>query len=81
MPDEGYARIQGILAMPKRRWNCHALTTLEILDFTGWLPYRTREEFAKYWADHPEFEPFPPYNFDAPNQSHDKGAEEEGGSS
>ena len=58
--DEGYARIQGILAMPERRRNCHALTTSEVLDFTGLLPYRTREEFAEYRADHPKLEPFAP---------------------
>ena len=74
VPDEGYARIQGILALPNGRRNCHALTTSEVLDFTGRLPYRTRGEFAEYRADHPELEPFPPYNFDAPDQSHDKEA-------
>ena len=67
--------------MPKGRQNCHALMTSEVLDFTGWLPYCTREEFAEYRADNPELEPFPPYNFDASDQSHDKGVEEEGGSS
>ena len=62
------------------RQNCHALTTSEVLNFTGWLPYRMREEFAEYRADHLELEPFAPYNFDAPNQPHDKEAEKEGGS-
>ena len=57
--DEGYERIQGILAMPKRRRNYHALTTSEVLEFTRWLPYRTREEFTQYRADHQELEPFP----------------------
>ena len=58
--EKGYWRIQGILAMPKGRQNCHALTTSEVLNFTRWLPYSTREEFTKYQADHPELEPFPP---------------------
>ena len=70
--DEGYAPIQGILGMPKRRRNCHALTTSEVLDFTGWLPYRTKEEFAQHCADHPDLEPFPPYDFDAHDLAHDK---------
>ena len=79
--DEWYARIQGILGMPKRRRNFYALTTSEVLDFTRWLPYRTREEFAQYRADHPELEPFSSYDFDAPNLAHNKEAEDEGGSS
>ena len=66
--------------MPEGRRNGHALTMSEVLDFTGWLPYKMREEFAEYRANHPELEPFAPFNFDAPDQSHDKGAEEEGGS-
>ena len=81
VPDEGCARIQGILAMPKGRRNGHALITSEVLEFTGWLPYRTRVEFTKYRVDHPELEPFTAYNFNAPDQSYNKGAEEEGGSS
>ena len=81
MPDEGYACIQGILAMPKGRRNGHALTTSEVLDFIGWLPYRSREEFDEYHAEHPELEPFPPYNFGASDQTHDKEAKGEGGSS
>ena len=40
-----------------------------MLGFTGWLPYRSSEEFTEYRAEYPELEPFPPYNFDAPNQS------------
>ena len=34
VPNEGYAHIQGILAMPKGWRNGHALTTSEVLDFT-----------------------------------------------
>ena len=80
MPNEGYACIQGILGMLKGRKNCHALTTLEVLNFTGWLPYSTREEFAQHRAEHPELEPFPLYDFEASDQTHDKEAEEGGGS-
>ena len=72
--DEGHARIQGILAMPEGRRNCHALTTSEVLEFTGWQPYRTREEFVEYRAEHLELEPFPPFDFDDPDRSYDKGA-------
>ena len=75
IPDEGTARIHSILAMPDWRRNSHALTRSEVLDFTGWLPYRSREEFAGYRAEHPELESFPPYNFDAPDQSIDEEAE------
>ena len=46
-----------------------------MLDFTGWLPYRTREEFAEYRADHPELEPFTLYDFDALDQCRDEEAE------
>ena len=67
VPDKGSARIQSILAMPEGRRNGHALTTSEVLDFTGWLPYRTREEFAEHRANHPELEPFTPYDFDSPS--------------
>ena len=72
--------IQGILAMLKWRRNGHALTMTEVFDFTGWLPYRTREEFVQHRADHPELEPFPPYNFDDSDRVHDQEAEDEGGS-
>ena len=78
VPDEGSARIQSILAMLEGRRNGHALTTSEVLDFTGWLSYKTREEFAEHQANHPELEPFTPYDFDAPNQPYDRDAEEEG---
>ena len=67
--------------MLKGRRNSHALTTSKVLNFTGWLPYRTREEFVQHRAEHPELEPFPPYDFDASDQAHDKESEEEGGSS
>ena len=60
--------------MPDWRQNGHALTRSEVLDFTGWLPYRSREEFVEYREEHPELEPFPPYNFDAPDQSFDEEA-------
>ena len=64
--DEGLQRIFGILRMPEGRRQCHALTQSEVLHFTGWLPYHTREEFDQYRAEHPELERFPPYNFGAP---------------
>ena len=73
--DEGTARIQSILGMPAWRRNSHTLTRTEVLDFTGWLPYRSREEFAEHRAAHPELEPFPPYNFDAPNLAFEEQAE------
>ena len=44
----------------------------------GWLPYRTREEFVAYRAEHPELEPFPPYNFGASGDALEKEAEERG---
>ena len=53
VPDEGTAQIQSILAMLDWRRNGHTLTRSEVLDFTGWLPYRSREEFAEYRSDHP----------------------------
>ena len=79
--DEGYARIQGILTMLEGRRNCHALAMSEVLDFTGWQPYRTREEFVEYRVQHPELEPFPAYDFNNPDRSYDKWVVEEGGSS
>ena len=42
----------------------------------GWLPYRTLEEFDKYRVEHPELEPFPPYDFNAPTS---KREHEDGG--
>ena len=73
--DEGTGRIHSILATPAWRRNSHALTRTEVLDFTGWLPYKSREEFAGYRVEHPELELFPPYNFNAPDQSVDEQAE------
>ena len=81
MPDEGFAHIQGILGMPQGRRDCHALTMSEVLKFTGWLPYRNREEFAQYRAQHPELELFPLYDFEASDQTHHKEDGERGGSS
>ena len=66
--------------MPKWRRTDHALTTIEVLDFTRWLPYCMRQEFVQYRVDHPKSEPFPPYNFDDPDRVHDQEAEDEGGS-
>ena len=77
VPDEGFASIQGILGMPLGRREGHALTTSEVLNFTWWLPYRTREEFAQYRVEHLELELFPPYNFEALEQAHDKEAVKE----
>ena len=39
------------------------LTQSEVLHFVGWLPYLTRDQFDEYRAEHPELEPFPPYDF------------------
>ena len=75
IPDEGTTRIESILAMLDWRQNGHALMRSEVLDFTGWLPYRSREEFVEYREEHPELESFPPYNFDALDQSIDEEAE------
>ena len=57
----------------------HALIQLEVLHFTGWLPYRTREEFDEYGAEHPELEPFPPYDFGASKQTSKKDVRDGGG--
>ena len=45
----------------------------------GWLPYRTREEFESYRAEHPELEPFLPHNFRASRDTSEKDPEEGGG--
>ena len=65
--DEGLQRIFGILEIPGGRRQCQVLTQSEVLHFVGWQPYLTREEFDKYRAEHPELEPFPPYDFNAPS--------------
>ena len=79
MPDKGFARIQGILRMPPGMKDCYALTMSDGLNFMGWLTYRTREEFPRYCAEHPELEPFP-HDFEVSDQTHDKETEEGGGS-
>ena len=75
--DEGLQQIFGLLEMPVGKRQCQVLTLSEVLHFVGWLPYRTREEFDQYRAEHPKLEPFLPYDFKA--SSSEKEPEEGGG--
>ena len=76
--DEGLQRIFSILEMPRGRHQYQALTQSEVLYFIGWLPYRTRKEFDKYRAEHPDLEPFPPYNVGALRDTSEKEPEDGG---
>ena len=77
--DEGLQWIFGILEMPEGRWHCQALTQSKVLHFVGWLPYYTRQEFDEYRTEHPDMEPFPPYNFGVPKHPSEKEPEDGGG--
>ena len=68
-----------ILGMSEGRKQGNVLTQSEVLHFTGWLPYRTCEEFEQYCAEHPELETFPPYDFGALKQTSDKDTGDGGG--
>ena len=48
-----------ILEIPVGRKNCHVLTQPEVLDYVGWLPFRTRKEFDQHLAEHSELELMP----------------------
>ena len=56
MVDDAFQRVLGILEMPKGIKNCQVLTQPEVLDFVGWFPFRTREEFDQHRAEHLERE-------------------------
>ena len=45
--------------MSSGRKNCQALTQSEVLDFMGWSPFCTCEEFDKYHTEHPKLELMP----------------------
>ena len=77
--DDTLQRVLGILEMPNGRIHYQALTQLEVLHFVGWLPYRTREEFDEYRAEHPDLESFPPYDFGVFGHTFEKKSEEGGG--
>ena len=64
--DEALQRVFNILEMSDGRRHCQALTQSKVPHFVGWLPYGTHEEFDKYRAEHPDLEPFLPYNFGFP---------------
>ena len=49
-----------ILEMHGGRKNSQALTQSEVLEFVGWSPFHTCEQFDQYSAKHPELEPMPP---------------------
>ena len=74
--DEGLQRIFSLLEMPGERRQCQVLTQSEVLHFVGWFPYYTSEEFEAYCVEHPELEPFPPYNFGAPGDTSEKDPDE-----
>ena len=57
--DDALQQVFNILEMPDGR----SATQSEVLHFVGWLPYRTRDQFDEYRAEHPQLEPFPPYDF------------------
>ena len=71
--------IFGILEMPEGRRQCQALTQSDVLHFVGWLPYCTREKFDKYRTEHPDLEPFLPYDFAARGHTSEKEHEDGGG--
>ena len=77
--DEALKHIYGVLGMPDGGRQGQVLIQSEVLNFTRWLPYHTREEFDNYRTEHPELEPFLPYNFGAPGQAYDKEAGVGGG--
>ena len=65
--------------MSEGRRQCQVLTQSEVLHFVGWLPYRTGEEFDQCRVEHPELQPFPPYDFRATGHTSEKGVEDGGG--
>ena len=77
--DDALQRVFNILEMSDERRHCQTLTQLEVLHFVGWLPYRTREEFNEYRAEHPDLEPFLPYNFGVLGHASEQEPEDGGG--
>ena len=45
------------------------------------MPFQTRKEFDEYRAEHPELEPFPPYDFRVSEHAAEEEPEEGGGAS